>query len=129
MPKYSKQSQSKLDTCHEDIQRLFNEVIKDFDCTILEGYRDKERQNRLYDMGLSQIKFPNGKHNKKKSEAADVTPYPINWGDIKRMYYFAGYVKAKAESMKINIRWGGDWDNDTEVLDNYFNDLGHFELI
>ena len=30
--------------------------------------------------------------------------------------------------MDINLRWGGDWDQDTEVKDNRFDDLGHFEL-
>jgi peptidoglycan L-alanyl-D-glutamate endopeptidase CwlK len=53
---------------------------------------------------------------------------PIDWSDIKRMYFYGGIVRAVAEYEKIPIRWGGDWDGDTEVLDQTFNDLGHIEL-
>ena len=31
--------------------------------------------------------------------------------------------------MGIKIRWGGDWDSDTQVNDNKFDDLVHFEEI
>jgi len=124
---FSERSKSKLYTCHNDLQRLFNEVVKGFDCTVIEGYRDKEKQDQLYPK-FTQVKFPNSKHNKQPSDGADVLPHPINWNDMRRMYYFAGYVKAKAEELGIGIRWGGDWDNDTEILDNNFNDLCHFEL-
>jgi hypothetical protein len=30
--------------------------------------------------------------------------------------------------MGINLRWGGDWDQDWEVKDNKFDDFPHFEL-
>jgi hypothetical protein len=30
--------------------------------------------------------------------------------------------------MGIKIRWGGDWDMDTETKDNNFDDLVHFEI-
>jgi hypothetical protein len=28
----------------------------------------------------------------------------------------------------LEIRWGGDWDEDTQVKDELFNDLFHFEV-
>jgi len=31
--------------------------------------------------------------------------------------------------MDISIRWGGDWNMDTYVKDQRFNDLPHFELV
>ena len=34
-----------------------------------------------------------------------------------------------AGKMKHRIRWGGDWDGDTDVKDQKFMDLPHFELI
>ena len=43
MPKFSATSQRRLSTCHEYIQIVFNEVAKDFDCTIVEGHRSKEK--------------------------------------------------------------------------------------
>jgi len=50
------------------------------------------------------------------------------------MRYFAGYVKGVATmlykngTIKSRIRWGGDWDSDTDLKDNTFNDLPHFEI-
>lgn len=129
MPKYSQKSLTQLNTCHADLQKLFKEVVKEFDNTILEGHRGEAAQNKAYADGNSKLRWPNGKHNKKPSIAVDAIPYPIDWNDRERMSYFAGYVKGIAHSMGIKIRWGGDWDNDTEVKDNSFDDLVHFELI
>ena len=30
--------------------------------------------------------------------------------------------------MGIDLIWGGDWDGDTDLNDNNFDDLVHFEL-
>lgn len=128
MPSYSSRSRGKLQECHPDLQDLFNEVIKHFDCAILTGHRSKEKQNDAFAKGLSKLKYPQSKHNKTPSLAVDVAPYPIDWGDKERFYYFAGVVKGIATQMGIDIRWGGDWDSDTQVHDQTFMDLPHFEL-
>jgi hypothetical protein len=36
---------------------------------------------------------------------------------------------AIAAQMDVKLRWGGDWDQDTQVKDNNFDDLWHFELV
>lgn len=128
MPEFSFKSKQKLKTCREDIQRVFIEVIKHFDCTILEGYRNKDTQNRYFNEGKSKAQYPMSKHNSEPSKAVDVVPYPIDWTDTNRMYYFAGFVKGVASQMGIKIRWGGDWDCDTQTADQKFNDLPHFEV-
>ena len=128
MAKFGKRSKDRLNTCHEDLVDLFNEVIKHFDCTVLEGHRGQQLQNRYYNEGKSKVKYPNGKHNASPSNAVDIVPYPVDWKDTDRMYYFAGFVKGIAHMMEIPIRWGGDWDDDTEVKDTGFKDLPHFEL-
>jgi hypothetical protein len=128
MPKFGKRSKENLATTHPDLQELFNEVIKHFDCSIICGHRGIKEQNEAYSKGLSKLKYPLSKHNKRPSKAVDVVPYPIDWGDKKRMYYFAGVVKGIAIKMGINIRWGGDWDSDTEIKDNSFIDLPHYEI-
>jgi peptidoglycan L-alanyl-D-glutamate endopeptidase CwlK len=51
MPRFSEKSLSRLGTCDPRLQRVFHEVIRHFDCTILEGHRDKERQNRMVEEG------------------------------------------------------------------------------
>ena len=128
MPRFSRRSSSRLASCDEKLQRVFKEVIKHFDCTILVGHRGKSEQDEKFRQGLSKVKFPNSKHNSKPSNAVDVAPYPIDWHDRERFSYFAGYVQGIAKSMDINLRWGGDWNKDTEVKDNNFDDLPHFEL-
>lgn len=57
MPYYSERSKKRLETCHEDLQKLFNEVIKHFDCTILCGHRGQEEQDKAFAEGMS-FKFP-----------------------------------------------------------------------
>ncbi len=128
MPRFGRRSRKNLETCHEDLQELFNEVIKYFDCTVIQGHRGKEEQNKYFDEGKSKVKYPNGRHNANPSNAVDVVPYPINWKDTDRMYYFAGFVKGVAFKLGIPIRWGGDWNDNTEVKDTNFKDLPHFEL-
>jgi len=128
MPKFSKKSKAKLNTCDKRLIELFNKVVKKFDCTIIEGHRSKDRQNKLFDEGKSKLQYPNGKHNATPSMAVDVAPYPIDWNDRERFTYFAGYVIGIAYQMGLKIRWGGDWDMDTQVKDNNFDDLPHFEI-
>jgi peptidoglycan L-alanyl-D-glutamate endopeptidase CwlK len=128
MPHFSERSMKKLETCDPSLQTLFNEVIKNFDCTVLCGHRGEEEQNEAYHSRRSKKPWPQSKHNKLPSDAVDVAPYPINWNDEERFYYFAGYVQGVASQMGIKIRFGGDWDSDTEVDDQDFNDLPHFEL-
>jgi hypothetical protein len=129
MPSFSNKSLSRLVTCDPRLQRVFQEVIRHFDCTILEGHRDKERQNRMFEEGKSKVRWPDGKHNTVPSMAVDVTPYPVVWDDRERQTLFAGYVLATAKAMGVDLRWGGDWDKDTEVRDNGFDDLVHFEIV
>tara|TARA_R100000544_G_C2207539_1_gene50114 strand:+ start:206 stop:598 length:393 start_codon:yes stop_codon:yes gene_type:complete len=128
MPRYSKKSKERLASCDKRLQRVFKEVIKYVDCSILEGYRNKERQNKLYDEGRTKVKYPNGRHNISPSKAVDVTPYPVDWEDRERQTLFAGFVIGIARGMGIRLRWGGDWDMDFKVMDNRFDDFPHFEV-
>ena len=129
MPAFGKASQEKLATCDPRLQKVFNEVIKHFDFTVIEGHRGEAAQNKAFAEGESKLKYPQSKHNKTPSLAADVLPYPIDWNDTNRMRYFAGFVVGIAATMGIKIRWGGDWNQNIELKDNSFNDLPHFELV
>ena len=128
MPRFGSRSINRLKTCDQKLQELFYEVVKHFDCSIIEGNRGEERQNKAYADGKSKVKYPNGKHNKFPSVAVDVAPYPIDWTDRDRFHYFGGFVLGVAKEMGMNIRWGGDWNQDTETKDNKFDDLVHFEI-
>ena len=128
MPKFGKSSKERLATCHPKLQEVFNEVIKFVDCSVLEGHRSGERQDKLFEEGKTKVKFPMGRHNSSPSRAADVTPYPVDWDDRERQTLFAGFVLGIAQSMGIKLRWGGDWDMDFQVMDNRFDDFPHFEI-
>ena len=128
MPKFGKKSLKQLDTCDVKLQEVFNEVIKTVDCSVLEGHRDKDRQNKLFEEGKTKVKYPSGRHNKLPSCAVDCVPYPIDWNDRERFHLFAGFVIGIAKSMGINLRWGGDWNQNWFVDDNKFDDFPHFEL-
>jgi peptidoglycan LD-endopeptidase CwlK len=133
MPKFSLKSEDRLNTCHPLLQELFREVIKTDDCAVIEGHRNRRRQNQLFAEGKSKLQWPDGKHNTMPSLAVDVAPWfpggkGIPWNEPKNFYFFAGKVKAKARELGISIRWGGDWDGDGDVTNQSFHDLPHFEL-
>ena len=128
MAKFGKKSKKNLSTCHEDLQKVFNEVIKYVDCSVLEGHRSEERQEQLFSEGKTKVHYPKGRHNSKPSRAVDVVPYPIDWNDRERFHLFSGFVIGLARGMGITLRWGGDWNMNFEVDDNKFDDFPHFEL-
>ena len=129
MPMLSMRSREILQTCDPRLQDLFQRVVYSFDCTVVSGHRGQEEQNNLFHRGVSKLKWPHSKHNRKPSLAVDVYPYPIDWKDRDRFHYFAGVVMGMSLSLNYDIRWGGDWNKDWQVRDNVFDDLGHFELI
>jgi peptidoglycan L-alanyl-D-glutamate endopeptidase CwlK len=136
MPKFSQSSFSKLSTCHPDLQVLFYEIIKYFDCTILEGYRNEEDQEKAFRTGNTKLHYPHGNHNKTPSLAVDVAPYPINFSDTKLSLWFGGYVMGIAQRLKEegkmthSVRWGGSWDGLGKLVRaGQLNDANHFELI
>ncbi len=129
LPHFSKTSQRRLATCDERLQRIFNTVIQRYDCSVLEGHRGKESQEKAFREGKSKARFGQSKHNPFPSRAVDVAPYPIDWNDREYFCHFAGYVKAVADTMGIRIRWGGDWNMNNRSTDESFSDMPHFELI
>lgn len=137
MYKFSKASEERLKTCHNDLRLLFNEVIKHYDCTIVCGHRNKEDQDKAYAEGKSQLRWPESNHNKYPSMAVDVAPYEFNridWGKTQTSY-FAGVVKGVHAVLYDHgiithrLRMGIDWDMDNDVDDTKFWDACHFELI
>ena len=129
MPKFGSKSKERLATCDEKLQKVFNEVIKYVDCSILEGHRDERAQDKYYKEGKTKVRYPMGRHNSKPSRAVVVVPYPVDWEDRERFHLFSGFVLGLASGMGITLRWGGDWNRNFEVDDNKFDDFPHFELV
>lgn len=145
MPHFGRASTFQLRTLTANLQRLFRRVVQRYDCTVIKGHRGQVEQDSAFERGRSKVRWPHGKHNAFPSRAADVAPYPVEWGGrlvdedgklnrenlnaLLRFYHFAGYVQGVAEEMGIELRWGGDWDRDFELDDQTFNDLVHFEEV
>lgn len=129
MAKFGTVSMERLSQCHPDLQLVFNYVIRHRDCSVLVGHRNQKDQTIAFNKKFSRLQWPNSKHNKKPSDAIDVSPYPLDWNDEQSFYYFAGYVMGAAEMLGVKLRWGGDWDNDTDLHDQKLMDLVHFERV
>lgn len=129
MPRFGERSRIRLSTCDGRLQRLMNELILHYDVRILQGYRGQEEQDRAYKEKMSKLRWPKSKHNQHPSMAVDVAPYPIDWEDRERFFYMAGLIKGVAAMMGIKVRWGGDWDSDTDFKDQRFTDVPHFEVV
>ena len=124
MPRFGRRSRERLKGVNAKLVNVLNELIKIMDVTIIEGVRSKERQAELLEKGATKVKY--SRHMEGK--AVDLAPYPIDWKDRERFHLFAGFVLGIAKSMGINLRWGGDWNQNWEVDDNKFDDFPHFEL-
>jgi len=141
MAKFSRSSRDKLATCEHDLQTLMNEVIKEYDISVIYGHRPIDVQNELYKKGRKLIPGEPGdiradylivdrervvtyrgfdspsNHNYDPSRAIDVVPYPSKWTDINKLYEMAGYIKAvyhrlfREGKIKNKLTFGSDWHN------------------
>lgn len=102
------------------------------DISLLCGHRDEKAQNEAFRTGHSQLKWPEGKHNRLPSIAVDVRPSPFSQYEPKQwaqLGYMAGWAIIIAREEGFNVRWGGDWDQDNDLTDQKFDDLFHLEIV
>lgn len=122
MPSFGANSKRHRDTCHPDLKRVLNEAIKHYDFSVIWGHRGQSQQDRAFNEGNSQVKWPNSKHNKQPSHAFDVVPYPGGFSNPDEEFYeLATHILGAASKCGVRLRWGGHWTR--------FKDLAHFELI
>jgi len=118
---FGTRSKGHLQTAHPTLQRLFDEVIKHRDCSVLCGHRNKKDQNKAFKEGNSEVKWPDGKHNTLPSRAVDVVPYPLDWEDIAGFEAFGHFVLGVAAALEISVRW--------PIIVYGGKDYPHFELV
>jgi len=111
------------------LKAVCDKVLKKRDISVICGHRGREEQNRFFDEGVSQVRYPDSKHNAFPSEAVDIQPSPYNEKTLREdLTYIAGLMVAYGDTLGYDIRWGGDWNQNGETADNNFDDLFHFEL-
>lgn len=100
------------------------------DVSLTTGHRSESEQNALYP-AYTKVQWPNSNHNKNPSLAVDLQPYPYPSREQalrEQLTYIAGRVVQWGIHKGIDIRWGGDWNQDGDVNNNGFDDLFHFEV-
>jgi hypothetical protein len=139
MYKFSEKSKARLAECHPDLQKLFNTIIKYINIGITCGKRTMEEQKIL--VAQKKSKTLNSRHISKKdkgqgdeefSRAVDIVWYDNYTGKYcwsPTIYRVIGpAIVQVAKDMGIELRWGGDWDQDGDMNDQTFMDLVHFEV-
>jgi peptidoglycan L-alanyl-D-glutamate endopeptidase CwlK len=120
MPKFSAASKARLAQAHPLLQKLFNAVILETDCTVLDAQRGKAAQEAAFAARRSRAHFGQSAHNWSPAVALDVVPYPLDWENTAAFRALAAVVKRKAKELGIPIAWGGDWKT--------LVDMPHYEL-
>jgi len=115
----------------EPLQEIVDYILASVcDIALTTGHRDEATQNALYPV-YTKVRWPNGKHNSFPSTAVDLQPYPYPHDDCElrqQLSYIAGRAIEYAKHRDIDLRWGGDWDQNGDIVDNNFDDLFHFEV-
>ena len=141
MYKFSNTSNERLNACDKKLQRVFRLAIEQsaIDFGIASGHRSVKQQQQLYAQGRTKpgniFTHVDGiekksKHNYNPSQAVDIYAWTgeASW-DQKELCYLAGVIMGAAQSLNIDLRWGGNWDGDGQMIsDQNFIDLPHFEL-
>lgn len=134
MAHYGSTSQARLDTCNANIQLVMQRAIGKLpwtdpvssitinDATIIEGHRNKERQDYAFETHKSEKQWPDSRHNRLPSDAVDAAVYHparphIHWSDKDEMEAFSRLVLECAAEENVDMTWGGDWDDDGVRVD------------
>ncbi len=142
---YGKQSLENINSCSKPLQRVAHTSMKiaeslGLDLTCEEGAREEETHAKFRKNKTTKVKFEDSLHSKRPSEAIHILPFPTRWPQpshkektraklLGRFYIVATIVRIAAKQEKVDIRWGGDWNRDGKIMDNDFDDLGHFERV
>lgn len=130
MASFGATSRRRLATLDPRLQKVLEAAIEVCDFTILCGHRDRQAQNAAYRDGKSTLLWPDSKHNTYPSIAVDVAPWSgtVDWDDEAAFGYVAGVIKAMAHLEGVELRWGGDWNDDMSTQDHDLRDLPHLEI-
>jgi len=130
----SQRSLDRLEGCDPKILKIVNLAITytaiDFGIAHNGGFRSAEKQNKIFKDGASTKDGHEKRSKHQDGIAFDYLCYDNNGVTWNKHHYFMVYgaIHAAAEHLGIAIRWGGNWDGDSDFNDQNFNDYGHVEL-
>lgn len=152
MAKFGQKSNTRLSSCTRDIQTIMMEVVKHFDCMIVEGNRTAERQNEHWSKGrkLEQLSSDptkrdswividkdkivthkdgyekKSRHQNYPSDAVDVVPYPSLWADRNKLIELRGVIKYVQEKLLAEGKIANTLDNGADLWKGF--DLPHYQM-
>lgn len=119
MPKFGKRSSELREYLCKDLKRLVDEVIKEYDFSIVETFRWKDAQETAYNLGNSKAHFGQSAHNFHPCFAFDAYPWPCPRRQIKGIIVLdddspewdkmVNAFKSKAKELGISITCGIDF--------------------
>lgn len=147
---------NKLDGVHPDLIKVVRRAseITTTPFTVIEGVRSPERCYELYGKGrtaaqcraagvptkyanpaarkVTWLKNPlNSKHCKHKDgygHAVDLFPAPYSWDNVEPFEEVAKAMYQASSELDIDIKWGGNWDNDDKWHERGEYDNPHFQI-
>lgn len=132
MRKWSDKSLKVRATLDKRLKKIVDDILHYTDVSLVTGYRNRIDQDTAFRNGHSQLQYPQSKHNKYPAVAVDIAPWPYPEKDTElwgQLGYIAGVAIMCAERYGVELRWGGDWNQNGTVTDNNFDDLFHFEIV
>jgi len=152
MPIFSSRSMTALSSCERDIQTIMQEVVKYYDCSIIEGHRSAARQHEHWQKGR-QLKSENldplkrdhwkvvdsdkvvtgkdgyekkSRHQNQPSDAIDIVPYPTMWANKAKQSELIGVVKYVQDKLLAEGRISKLLDNGADLWNGF--DLPHLQI-
>jgi len=131
----SQRSLRRMEGVEPDLVNLVRLAIErtpvDFGVAWMGGMRTPEEQNQLFKDGYSTKDGYEKLSKHQFGEAVDLQVF-VGGSAVqseKMQYIVAGVMFSCAAELGITLRWGGDWNMNSDIRDNVFNDLYHFELV
>ena len=130
MFKFSQKSLKNLEGVDNQLKLLANEVLKisPIDFSIIDGFRDRVKQNELFTAGKSKCDGYKTLSKHQLGQAIDILPCKEKYNYSRDIFILVGLFIAVAKQLNIEIKTGALWSYNT-TLDNQFIDAYHIELI
>ena len=130
MFKFSQKSLKNLEGVDNQLKLLANEVLKisPIDFSIIDGFRDRVKQNELFTAGKSKCDGYKTLSKHQLGQAIDILPCKEKYNYSRDIFILVGLFIAVAKQLNIEIKTGALWSCNT-TLDNQFIDAYHIELI